>query len=225
MAGIAATGRFQLNNIKPQFLTSDWHLFHDKILDFCDRPFKDIDHMHRVLINNYNSTVPKDGVCYFGGDMGMSSFDNMKNIISKLNGTKVLILGNHDKNVNAAYRMGFDVVVYGAIFWIANQQVTFTHCPLKDTYREDTSKMKSEVHFPNWHGESRKKFQRYIIPNWGQFHLHGHGHSPNKGQSEVKLGRQWDIGVDGNNYYPVSFRSIESWVAKTVEKEKLDSDK
>jgi len=198
-------------NVKPHFITSDWHLFHDNILKFCDRPFKDMEHMVRVFINNYNATVPEDGVCYFVGDHGRG-FDQIKEVMDQLNGTKVLVLGNHDVNMNAAYRMGFDVVVNGLILWLANRQVTVTHCPLKDTYREDTSKMSKQ--YPNWFGEDRKKFQKYIIPNWGQAHLHGHIHSPNKGQSVPELGNQKDIGVDCNNYFPVSFKKLESWVAK-----------
>jgi len=203
-----------LNNLKKHFITSDWHIGHTNILNFCKRPFKDMDHMHRVLINNYNNTVPKDGICYFGGDMGMCDMELLNGIISQLNGTKILILGNHDKNMNAMYRAGFDLVMYGAVFFLANEQVTFTHCPLKDTYREDTSKMKGETKFPNWFGESRPKFQRFIIPNWNQFHLHGHIHSPNQGQSNPIEGKQIDIGVDANKFYPVSFGKLESIISK-----------
>ena len=54
------------------YFTSDWHVGHDNVLKFDNRPFKDVDHMHRVLINNYNSTVKPDDVCYFLGDMGSS---------------------------------------------------------------------------------------------------------------------------------------------------------
>lgn len=202
------------------FITADWHCGHSNILKFCDRPFRDLEHMHEVLINNFNSTVPHDGITYFVGDHGMCDFQLLSSIILQLNGTKILILGNHDKNMNAMYRAGFDLVMYGTVLWISNQQVTVTHCPLKDTYREDCSKMNGGEAFPNWWGEDRKKFQKYIIPNWGQFHLHGHIHSPNKGQSKTVEGRQIDIGVDAHGYRPVSFSKLESMIAKIAQKEK-----
>lgn len=167
--------------------------------------------MHRVLINNYNATVPEDGLCYFVGDMGMGQYDKLKKVMDQLQGTKVAVIGNHDKNVNTLYRMGFDCVVHGLVLWIANEQVTVTHCPLRDTYREDTSKMPGD--HPNWYKE--KQHQQYCIPNWGQYHLSGHIHSPNRGQSKKILGRQMDIGVDANNFKPVNIKEIESWIART----------
>jgi len=203
------------NGIVKQFATSDWHVGHHNVIDFSNRPFKDTRDMHRVLINNYNSTVPEDGICYFVGDMGMGNPLTLKHVIKELNGTKILVLGNHDKGLNKMYSLGFDVVTFGAIFDICGEQVTMTHCPLRDTYREDTSKMKEGELCPNWHGEHRKKYKKYTIPNWGQYHLHGHIHSPNSGQSKKIEGRQMDVGVDANGYRPVSWSAIESWIAKT----------
>ncbi len=114
--------------------------------------------MHDVLVNNFNATVPHDGITYFVGDMGMCDFELLSSIVLQLNGKKILLLGNHDKNMNAMYRAGFDLVNYGAILFIANQQVTVSHCPLKDTYREDTSQMGDSQHgFNNWWGESREE--------------------------------------------------------------------
>jgi calcineurin-like phosphoesterase family protein len=202
------------NGIKKQFFTSDWHCNHDNVINFSNRPFKDIAHMHEVLINNYNATVPEDGICYFVGDMGMGNPIVLHKVINKLQGTKVLVLGNHDKGLQRMYKNGFDVVMYGAIFDICGEQVTVTHCPLRDTYREDTSKMKEGHLCPNWHGEHREKYKKFSIPNWGQYHLHGHIHSPNSGQSKKIENKQYDVGVDANNYRPVSWSTIESWIAK-----------
>lgn len=204
------------------FVTADWHLFHNSILSFCKRPFRGLDHMTEVLVNNFNSTVPEDGVTYFGGDMGMCNYKQMKEVIDRLNGTKILIVGNHDNGMNSMYRAGFDLVLYGVILHLSGEQVTFTHCPLRDTFREDTSKMNGGERFPNWWGENRPKFQKFIVPNNGQIHLHGHIHSPNKGQSKKIEGRQIDIGVDANGYHPVSFSKIESMISQIKRKELND---
>ena len=195
------------------FFTSDWHLYHQNVLSFSKRPFKDIHHMHRVLINNYNSTVPENGLCYFLGDVGFSDKEKTKEIISQLNGKKILLMGNHDKGMYS-FQQVFDAVIYTASLVIAKQIVTMSHCPLHGIKREDTSRFKNGNPAEYWHGELRPKFKPLIVSNAGQFHLHGHIHSPNGGKSEVKLGRQWDVGVDGNNYTPVSISQVESWIVK-----------
>ena len=73
---------------------------------------------------------------------------------------------------------------------------------------------------PNWHGEDKQFDKGFSLPDFGQFHLHGHIHSPNvddidgKPKSQKILGKQYDVGVDANKYKPVSISVIESWVAK-----------
>jgi calcineurin-like phosphoesterase family protein len=82
------------------FATADPHYFHSQINKYCKRPFRDEKHMRNTLIENYNKVVPTDGVCFFIGDMAMigtSQWEKMRGLLNKLNGTKHLILGNHDE--------------------------------------------------------------------------------------------------------------------------------
>lgn len=194
------------------FFTSDWHIGHKNSLMLDDRPFTDLEHMHRVLVNNFNSTVPPGSVTYFLGDVGLCSGPTIQEVIAKLNGTKVLILGNHDKNSSAMYRMGFDVVLNSAALYIASERVTMSHCPLRGVFREDTSGMKGAMPGSLWHGDHKQ--EKYSVEDHGQFHLHGHIHSPNHGKSQRILGKQFDVGVPANKYRPVSISEIESWIAK-----------
>jgi calcineurin-like phosphoesterase family protein len=198
--------------MKKIFFTSDWHVGHDNILEFDSRPFRDINHMHRVLVNNYNSTVPKDGICYFLGDVGLRKNNIVAKQINQLHGIKVLIVGNHDGGINAMYNSGFDVVLDGAKMTIASKVVTLSHCPLVGVWREDSKGMKGGQEGESWHGETRHG-DKYSYPDFGQFHLHGHIHSPNRGKSTKKLGKQYDFGVVANNYRPVSISEIESWIS------------
>lgn len=199
------------------FVTSDWHVGHEKSIVYDRRPFTDLEHMHRVLIANYNASVQMDDVCYFLGDIGFR--DAGKLIIPQLNGKKVCVLGNHDGRKGAMLDMGFDLVLNGVMTTIGSNIVTMTHCPLRGVFREgsvnqDGEPMRNFKPQENWHGELRHK--AYSIPDFGQFHLHGHTHR-RKG-NDVILGRQWDIGVVGNNYRPVSFAQVEAWIA-TYQKE------
>ena len=204
------------DELKSIFFTSDWHLGHEKIIEFSNRPFKDLPHMHRSLIKNFNNTVPHHSVTYFLGDIGFGSVLSINKVITKLNGTKVLILGNHDRRPQAMYKAGFDVVLYSATLRIANQPVTLSHCPLFGLYRENTEGMKGAAEDENWHGESKTRNEKFTVPNKGQFHLHGHIHSPNNGRSMKALGTQYDVGVDANGYRPVSARRIEDWIVSTL---------
>ena len=145
--------------------------------------------------------------------MGLCSNDILSKVVNDLNGTKVLILGNHDKKMNAMYNAGFDVVIYSISLEIAGHRVTMSHCPLFGVWREDTAGMKNSVN-ENWHGESRDKHRKYTLTDEDQFHLHGHIHSPNGGKSKRILGKQFDVGVRANGYKPVNISQIESWIAK-----------
>lgn len=175
--------------------------------------------MHRGLVKRYNAQVPKDGICYFLGDIGVGSSETTKNVISQLNGTKVLILGNHDKKMNAMYECGFDVVLHNATIFIGGERVTMSHCPLRGVYREDVTGMRGVTGYQNWHNEHKNI--DFSVTDEGQFHLHGHVHSPNKGRSEKILGRQYDVGVVANKYAPVSISTIESWIDKTKKAENV----
>lgn len=199
------------------FITSDWHLGHANAIIYDERPFETTEEMERVLIKRFNATVPPDGITYFVGDMGR--INHMKKVIDQLNGRKILILGNHDRKMNRMYHQGFDHVMYGVQLVIAHQIVTISHCPLTGVFREDTTLMRGHVAGQCWHREEVNR--KFSFPDDGQFHLHGHVHfRPGKG--ELKSGRQWDIGVPGNGYAPVSFSRIESWIVKRLEEETRD---
>lgn len=51
----------------------------------------------------------------------------------------------------------------------------------------------------------------------GSVMLHGHIHSgPEYNEADMKAGiRRFDVGVDANNYYPVSIMQVKQWAAET----------
>lgn len=85
------------------YFTSDMHLGHVAIIHMCNRPFKNVEEMNKVLIRNFNSMVHKNDTVYLLGDVTHRvSLDEANELISKLNGHKILICGNHDKNMMKA---------------------------------------------------------------------------------------------------------------------------
>jgi calcineurin-like phosphoesterase family protein len=205
--------------MKNHFATSDWHIGHAKSIEFDKRPFKDLGHMHAKFVENFNKTVPVEGITYHLGDVGMRDKGAIRDVINALNGTQVLVLGNHDDGVEAMLKLGFDVVLYGAVFWIAGQKVTMSHCPLTGLYREPTDHFHNEAkRGGNWHGEAKNV--KHTFANEGQFHCHGHIHSgKHTTEKETYLDRQMDVGIMAHHYRPVSFSHIESWIMKTLRAE------
>lgn len=193
------------------YFTSDWHIGHANSLKFDNRPFADLDDMHTQLVKTFNYWVPKHGITYFLGDFAMGDISTAQKVLKALNGRKVLIRGNHDRNFDSCYNMGFDLVLNKAEIMLGKHRITMSHCPLRGIHREDLSSMLGTKPGEHWHGESRHS-DWASWPDEGQFHLHGHIHSPNKGRSQKILGRQFDVGVPANKYKPVSIGEIQSWI-------------
>lgn len=82
------------------FLVSDTHFGHDNICRFLRtdgtklRPWDSATEMDKVLINNWNSVVGPNDKVYHLGDVFINR--RFRFILEHLNGTKVLIKGNHD---------------------------------------------------------------------------------------------------------------------------------
>lgn len=79
------------------YFTADTHFGHANILKYCarTRPYKDLDHMHEVLIRNWNAVVKPADTVYHLGDFGFGPAVTLAR--KRLNGKIRLILGNHDK--------------------------------------------------------------------------------------------------------------------------------
>lgn len=83
------------------YFTSDLHFDHANIIKYCNRPFNNVEEMNYKLIENWNSVVNHNDTVYVIGDFCMSS--RSKKYLSQLNGRKILILGNHDKQASLSH--------------------------------------------------------------------------------------------------------------------------
>lgn len=77
------------------WITGDTHISHSKIIDYCDRPFKDIDHMNEEIIKRWNGNVKEEDTVYHLGDF---CFGNPNRYLDCLNGDIIFIKGNHDRS-------------------------------------------------------------------------------------------------------------------------------
>ena len=77
------------------FFIADTHFNHNKIIEYENRPFKNVEEMNEKLIENWNSVVGRIDKVFVLGDFG---FYNSKEILDRLKGFKILIMGNHDRH-------------------------------------------------------------------------------------------------------------------------------
>ena len=76
---------------------SDTHFGHTNIIPYCDRPFVSVEQMNRYMIQQWNSVVKKNDTVYHLGDFSLCiSPEEVKDIVSQLNGNIRLVKGNHD---------------------------------------------------------------------------------------------------------------------------------
>ena len=77
---------------------SDTHFNHENIIKYCNRPFDSVEDMNEFIIKQWNSVVSKDDTVYHLGDFALQSDkDVITDLVKRLNGNIILILGNHDR--------------------------------------------------------------------------------------------------------------------------------
>ncbi len=162
------------------YFTSDLHLGHPAIIRMKNRPFADIEEMNQVLIHNYNSLVHKHDTVYILGDICYHlSVEQANDLIAKLHGKKILITGNHDKQYD---RSLFEEVCDFKVISVYGVSFALMHYPM--------------ISWPHL-------FR-------GGIHVHGHLHSYEEYNLDnfVRGIRRYDVGVDANNFYPVSAQNV-----------------
>lgn len=166
------------------YFTADLHFYHDNIIKHTGRPFNSSEEMNVALIKNWNKKVMPNDEVYIVGDVTMKGPELAMKVLKQLNGRKYLIRGNHDNFVDKA---GFDQSIFE---WVKdyhrlvyqNEQIILFHYPIEE-----------------WDQMFR-----------GSIHLHGHQHngSDYNFNNAAKGIRRLDVGVDANNYAPVSIDDV-----------------
>ncbi len=79
------------------WFTSDLHFGHANIIEYSGRPFRDVDHMNRALIERWNTVVQPDDTVWVLGDVAMGRITDTLPLVHQLAGHKLLLAGNHDR--------------------------------------------------------------------------------------------------------------------------------
>ena len=103
------------------FITADHHFHHKNIIEYCKRPFKTVEEMDNAMTEKWNKKVGKDDLVIHLGDFALGNKEKVKETREKLNGTIVLMKGNHDR-VNEGFIVVRDSIQIGNIL--------FSHRPI-----------------------------------------------------------------------------------------------
>lgn len=112
-----------------KFYISDTHFSHDNILKFegLNRPFNSIDEHDEYIIGLWNGVVSaKDEIVHLG-DVCFKPATSIDRILSRLNGKKTLIMGNHDIAPIERYLPYFKIV---PVLTDKDNGILFSHYPV-----------------------------------------------------------------------------------------------
>ena len=160
------------------YFTSDTHFGHHNIIEYCSRPFENVEDMDYKLIKNWNKVIKDKDDIFILGDFSFYH-DKVKNkeILDKLKGKKHLILGNHDYDNVVPKECFIEIVPYKELKYNKNFLV-LSHYPIL-----------------SWNKKHRDSI-----------HLFGHVHNDNLGEYEKQ--NCYNVGVDNNNSAPISINFI-----------------
>ena len=144
------------------FLTSDNHFWHKNILEYEDRPFGSVGEMNEAMVSNWNDRVRPQDVIVHLGDFSLGNSAQTKDIMSRLNGTKPIIMGSLDRKAGWFVRNGF-FKAYDNSF-LLHREYILTHEPLG----EKDLRYKLNIH---GHLHSKRINDEYYfnvcVENWG----------------------------------------------------------
>lgn len=183
---------YLLSNPNKIFFTSDTHFGHKNILKYCDRPFESVSVMNEALIENWNKVVDENSLVFHLGDFNFGGINFFKEIRTQLNGHIVLIKGNHDvltyKHDLTSY---FEAIVPQLRIRIDQRIVYMNHFPY--------------LCFSDGPAEN-------IMQLFGHVHTQRNGRSPDADQLKYLNTNQYDVGVDFNNYTPISWNQVKEHI-------------
>jgi calcineurin-like phosphoesterase family protein len=181
------------------WFTSDTHYNHANICSATTkwvdpvtcREFKTLEHMNAVIVGNINEVVGQDDVLFHLGDWSFGGFEQIEIFRKQIVCQNVhIITGNHDHHIENNREN------IQTIFSSVNKYLNLT--------------VKWNVNTPLM-GEQRFSLMHFPIASWdnmakGAIHLHGHVHFEKV--NRVGVGKMMDVGVDGNDLYPIGLGDV-----------------
>lgn len=189
--------KYSKEESKKIFFTSDTHFWHKNIIRYCKRPFSSVEEMNEALIENWNNKVPPDGIVFHLGDFCFAGADKIKELTSRLNGNIILIKGNHD-HLSKGMQSLFYHTSYEMSIEIDKHRIYLNHYA-----------------FLTFAGASNPN---PVIQLFGHVHSGTNCGGSDKGRLKYLFPSQYDVGVDNNNYTPVSWEEVKQKINEQCKK-------
>lgn len=162
------------------FFVADEHYGHGNIIKFCDRPFDNIMDHDETMISNHNEVIGPNDTVIHGGDTSWRSVDRTIEIIKRLDGKHIMLKGSHDKVIEKISRREPNLFEYAGYMY-----ELVAHNKYHITVCHYCMRTWPRSHYNSWH-------------------CFAHSHCKLN-----PIGKSHDIGVDCNNFYPISFDQLK----------------
>ena len=167
------------------WIISDTHFGHENILKFepINRPYKTIEEHDIKIIKQWNHYIKPTDVVYHLGDIGMKCTKTyMKDIFKQLNGTKILVRGNHDKYTDGSiYELGFSAILQEAKLKIGKKTIIkLSHYPYIEAELDQLE------YTPRYPELRPAKEDMWLV------HGHSHGNTPQIDVALKQINICWD---------------------------------
>jgi calcineurin-like phosphoesterase family protein len=194
--------------MKKFYIVSDWHLNHQNIKTYCQRP----DDFTDLIFKRHNHTVTDNDTVIMLGDVAIGKKALAVELIRQLKGRLILVRGNHDRDKSCGWWMenGFAFACDSFTF----RNVLFTHEPAEPEEKIITN------------GQWKNADVEKICPMGREFNIHGHlhniwsgFHNPERIERDkellganfmIRLKHPWQrlFALEYTNYTPVEFQNF-----------------
>jgi len=177
------------SNFNKFFFISDMHFCHKNIDELAEREEGWVE----TLMSNWNNTVSEDSTVFIVGDacLDIKKYSCCKEYISKLNGRKILIRGNHDRYENGKLlSVGYEFVLSNLFIKVMAKSpfnIYVQHIPPAE--RDIESLMNKMRRYP------------HVV-------VHGHVHRKKPFVYTIKGVKFINVSVEVVNYTPISLEEI-----------------
>ena len=191
-------------------VTSDHHFGHGRIAKLCGRPFLNVGHMDRVMVDLWNEAVEDDDHLWHLGDFCLKNAQGAREYFEQLNG-HIHVLANpwhHDHK------------------WLGGRRITPTYTGSYAQMPEMVSKsghiviLEAPLMVIEYRWRERNvpiTLCHYPLESWdrqrhGGLHLHGHTHS-----NQIPTGRagRFHVGVDATEFAPLVLSELlDKWLRR-----------
>ena len=135
------------------WLITDTHFYHNAMIEACGRPANFTD----KIVKNCKHLVAEQDTLIHLGDVIFYRYTELKDLMAKIKGKKILTVGNHDKRTLGWYqRNGFDIAV--DTFTLGN--VVFSHRPQRMPFAKGVK--------INVHGHHHNNKHRALPQGWSE---------------------------------------------------------